>query len=420
MLRRVLPKDVRLGMFIHALEGSWLHHPFWRKRFLLTDPADLEKLQDSAVPMVVIDDEKGLGPDSPPKPAVPAPSTPFARTIAAASRRHEPAPAPARKRSVLAPCSAQEEFSRANAIVGRSKRAVTRMFNEARLGKAITCSSVTPLVDEIADSVTRNPSALIGIARLKNADEYTYMHSVAVCALMINLARHLEIDEALIRDIGLAGMLHDVGKMAIPVGVLNKPGKLTDEEFAQIRLHPERGHDMLLKGGDVPEIALEVCLHHHEKYDGTGYPHRLAGENISRWARMGAVCDVYDAVTSNRPYKDGWAPTESLSRMEEWEGHFEPELLARFIRSIGIWPVGTLVRLRSNRLGLVVAENKADPTRPRVSAFYSIPGRELIAPETITVANSFKGDQIIQREDPTHWNLGDWDSLQSKLIGEAA
>ena len=177
---------------------------------------------------------------------------------------------------------------------------------------------------------------------------------------------------------------------------------------------------MLLKGGNVPAIALDVCLHHHEKYDGTGYPHGLAGENISRWARMGAVCDVYDAVTSNRPYKDGWAPTESLSRMEAWEGHFEPELLARFVRSIGIWPVGTLVRLRSNRLGIVVGENKADPTRPRVSAFYSIQARELIEPETMTVANSFKGDQIIQREDPSHWNLGDWDQLQAQLLTVAA
>ena len=401
-------------MFIHALEGSWLHHPFWRKRFLLTDPVDLEKLKNSAVPIVVIDDEKGLAPEAPSAPAAPA----SAKIVSATPRRIDPVvtPAPARKRNVTAPCSAREEFSRATAIVGRSKTAVTRMFNEARLGKAITCTSVTPLVDEIANSVARNPSALIGIARLKNADEYTYLHSVAVCALMINLARHLEVDESLIRDIGLAGMLHDVGKMAIPVDVLNKPGKLTEDEFALVRLHPEQGHEMLLAGGDVPEIALEVCLHHHEKYDGTGYPHRLAGENISRWSRMGAICDVYDAVTSNRPYKDGWAPTETLARMEEWEGHFEPELLTRFIRSIGIWPIGTLVRLRSNRLGIVVGENKADPTRPFVSAFYSIPGREMIQPETLMVATSFRGDQIIQRENPLHWNLGDWDDLQSRLV----
>jgi putative nucleotidyltransferase with HDIG domain len=405
-------------MFIHALEGPWLHHPFWRKRFLLTDPADLQKLRASAVPIVVIDDERGHAP--PPPTAAPATSPKIAsitRPVAAAPRRTD---APTRKRSILTPCSAREEFSRATQIVGRSKQAVTRMFNEARLGNAVTSATVAPLVDEIADSVARNPTALLGIARLKTKDEYTYLHSVAVCALMINLARHLEIDESLIRDIGLAGMLHDVGKMAIPQEILDKPGKLTDAEFAVIRQHPALGHEMLRVSGDVPEIALDVCLHHHEKYDGTGYPYRLAGEAISRWARMGAVCDVYDAITSNRPYKDGWAPAESLSRMEAWEGHFEPELLARFVRSIGIWPVGTLVRLRSNRLGVVVGENKADPTRPRVSAFYSIPGRELIAPETMMVANSFKGDQIIQREDPLHWNLGDWDQLQSQLVSGAA
>ena len=404
MLRRVARDDVKVGMFIHAMEGSWLHHPFWRRRFLLTEIDDLTALQESAVAAVMIDDERGIGPDEtePPAPVAPTPI------------RKAPSLIPP------GPCSAREEYDRASKIVTNSKRMVARMFGEVRLGNAIRPADAIPLVDEIAASIERNASALIGIARLKTKNEYTYMHSVAVCALMINLARHLELDEGLIREVGMAGLLHDIGKMAVPEPVLNKPGKLSDAEFAVVRGHPQRGYDILNASGEVPDIALDVCLHHHEKFDGSGYPQGLAGTRISRFARMGAVCDVYDAITSNRPYKDGWSPAESIARMEEWQGHFEPELLARFVRSIGIWPVGTLVRLRSNRLGLVVGDNPCEPTRPRVAAFYSIMDRELIEPELLTVTDSLKGDQIIRREQPANWNLGDWGGLVSRLLARAA
>jgi len=291
------------------------------------------------------------------------------------------------------------------------------MFGEARMGRAIEISGVAPLVEEITESVARNPSALIDIARLKKKDEYTYMHSVAVCALMINLARTLEMDGDLVREIGLAGLLHDVGKMAVPDPVLNKPGKLTDDEYAVVREHPQRGYDLVVGSPGAPAIAAEVVLHHHERFDGTGYPHGLKGEEISLYARMGAICDVYDAITSNRPYKDGWAPAASIERMLEWEGQFDPRLLDAFIRSIGIYPVGTLVRLRSNRLGIVVAENKREPARPRVKAFYAIHERAMIKPEPVALGASLRGDAIMNREPPEHWNLGDWAAARKALLG---
>jgi putative nucleotidyltransferase with HDIG domain len=421
MLRRVPLDEVQLGMFVHAMEGSWLQHPFWKKRFLLDSEYDLQRLRDSDIPGIIIDDERGVAaqPKADPAPAAPAPAPP-------------PAPHPARSRLSeqdfarpraaidllsTAPCSVAEETERARTIVGKSKRAVMKMFHEARLGRVVEAADVAPLVDEISASVARNPSALINVARLKNKDEYTYMHSVAVCALMVNLARTLELNEVLVRELGLAGMLHDIGKMAVPDPVLNKPGKLTDEEFAVVREHPQRGYDLLVQSADAPAIAAEVVLHHHEKFDGTGYPRGLQGEEISLHARMGAICDVYDAITSNRPYKDGWAPAESIARMLEWEGHFDPKLLDAFIRSIGIYPVGTLVRLRSNRLGLVVAANKREPTHPKVKAFYSIYERALTRPELVPIGPSLRDDAIIKRELPEHWNLGDWPRLQKELMG---
>ena len=421
MLRRVPLDEVQIGMFVHAMEGSWLQHPFWKKRFVLDSEHDLQRLRDSDIPGIIINDERG---------AAPVPKDDPTRQPIAAGAASKPRPGSnrvseaefAKPRAAIdllstTPCSVAEETERARTIVGKSKRAVMKMFGEARLGRVIEATDVAPLVDEISASVARNPSALINVARLKNKDEYTYMHSVAVCALMVNLARTLELNEVLVRELGMAGMLHDLGKMAVPDPVLNKPGKLTDEEFAVVREHPQRGYDLLVENPDAPAIAAEVVLHHHEKYDGTGYPDGLKGEAISLHARMGAICDVYDAITSNRPYKDGWAPAESIARMLEWEGHFDPKLLDAFVRSIGIYPVGTLVRLRSNRLGLVIAGNKREPTHPKVKAFYAIYERALTRPEIVTIGTSLRDDAIIKRELPEHWNLGDWPKLQKELMG---
>ena len=421
MLRRVPLDEVQIGMFVHAMEGSWLQHPFWKKRFVLDSEHDLQRLRDSDIPGIIIDDERGAAPvpkDDPTR--QPIASAPASKPRPGSNRVSEAEFAKPRAPIDLlstTPCSVAEETERARTIVGKSKRAVMKMFGEVRLGHAIEMQGVGSLVDEISASVARNPSALINVARLKSKDEYTYMHCVAVCALMINLARTLELNEVQVRELGLAGLLHDLGKMAVPDPVLNKPGKLTDEEFAVVRQHPQRGYDLLVENPDAPAIAAEVVLHHHEKYDGTGYPDGLKGEAISLYARMGAICDVYDAITSNRPYKDGWAPAESIARMLEWEGHFDPKLLDAFVRSIGIYPIGTLVRLRSNRLGLVVAENKRDPTHPKVKAFYAIYERALTRPEIVTIGTSLRDDAIIKRELPEHWNLGDWPMLQKDLMG---
>ena len=405
MLRRVPLDEVRLGMFVHALEGSWLQHPFWRRRFLLDSAQDLQRLLDSEIPGIIIDDERGIAPASHAKAAPPAPTA-----MASA-----PAPRPQRQ-PVLTIRTGEDETERAKTIVGKSKRAVMKMFGEARMGRAIEVGGIAPMVEEIATSVARNPTALIGIARLKRKDEYTYLHSVAVCALMINLARTLELDETLVHELGLAGLLHDIGKMAVPDPVLNKPGPLSNEEWGVVRGHAQRGYDLVIASPDAPAIAAEVVLHHHEKYDGTGYPHGLKGDQISLYARMGAICDVYDAITSNRPYKEGWTPTESIARMLEWHGHFDPRLLDAFIRSIGIYPVGGIVRLRSNRLGLVVAENRREPTRPKVKAFYAIPERMLIKAEFVPIGPSLREDMIVKPERPEHWALGDWPKLRADLL----
>ena len=400
MLKKIATTEVRLGMYLQAMEGAWLSHPFWKTKFVLTDPADLAALKASGVPAVWIDNSKGDD-----VAVVPAPA-PVVETVAPAV---PPVPAPAPARVPEARVSMESELDRATQVLGRAKVAVMALFNEARLGKAIDAENCLPIVDEVTSSLARNPSAFLSLARLKDKDTYTYMHSVAVCGLMVSLGRQLGLDEAQQREAGLAGLLHDVGKMQMPLEVLNKPGALTDAEFTVMRGHPERGWDLLKDGAKVPASALDVCLHHHEKMDGTGYPHKLAGEQISVLARMGAVCDVYDAITSTRPYKEAWDPAGSLQRMAQWKGQFDPVIFQAFVKSVGIYPTGTLVKLQSGKLAVVVEQNPTSLVTPRVKVFYSTKSSMPIPLQVIDLSTST--DRIAGREPPENWNFGHLDEL---------
>jgi HD-GYP domain-containing protein (c-di-GMP phosphodiesterase class II) len=231
------------------------------------------------------------------------------------------------------------------------------------------------------------------------------MHSVAVCALMVALGRQLGLNDAQCRDAGMAGMLHDLGKAVMPQEILNKPGKLTPEEFDIIKQHPVRGYEMLLGGTNVSEGAKDVCLHHHERFDGTGYPHGLAGENITLLSRMGAVCDVYDAVTSDRPYKAGWDPAHALSQMASWKGHFDTVVFQSFVKSVGIYPTGSLVRMRSGRLAVVLEQNPSALTKPRVKIFFSTKAGLPLDPQVLDLSSPHVNDQIEAREPPENWQF---------------
>ncbi len=272
------------------------------------------------------------------------------------------------------------------------------------MGKAIKVSEAAPLVDEISRSITRNPEAFINLTRLKTKDDYTYMHSVAVCALMIALGKQLGLHEDELKEVGLAGLLHDVGKMMVDQDVLNKPGKLTDEEFALMKDHPRRGWELLKDSSEITAVALDVCLHHHERMDGKGYPDQLAGEQISLYARMGAVCDVYDALTSNRCYKNGWEPAETIRKMAEWRnGHFDERVFQAFVKTIGIYPSGTLVRLKSGRLAIVMEQTEKSLLTPIVKVFFSTKSNEPLMPEMLDLSRS--QETIVSAEDPAQWGF---------------
>lgn len=414
MLKHIKPADVETGMFIHGFVGSWFDHPFWRKKFLLVDEADVLKIRESKVSAVIVDCERGAAPAEVDRAMPMLPSAPDrARKPAPVAGRYI-APAPPERKT-----SFRQETRRAAKIVEKSKKKVGAMFESARLGQALKLPEVLPLIDEIRDSVERNNKALTSLVQLKNKDEYTYMHSVAVCTLMINFACKLDLDDNTIRSMGVAGLLHDLGKMAVPQIILDKAERLTDEEMATIRSHPVRGHALIGSNPDIPDIARDVCLHHHEKIDGSGYPFGLRGNEISMAARMAAICDVYDAVTSNRPYKDPWTPCTALRRMTHWQGHFDERLMQVFINSMGLYPSGGLVRLNDHRLALVLDNCTEDPAGVRVLPFYCTSALQELTPREITVMPD-RGVQILGTERPEFWHFEDWAAMRQSILSKAA
>ena len=416
MLKKIPVSLLRLGMHLHALDGPWIDHPFWKTRFILSDSTDLRRLRDSGLRECWIDDELGLAPqpDSGAGPVAPrrdAPAKGGVPSVNTQPNTQPTAPAPPPAQRPPAQRSQAEELHQAAVICQRGRQAVLSMFSEARMGRALDAESCLRLVDDISSSVMRNPGALVSLARLKTADDYSYMHSVAVCALMVSLAMQLGMDTESCRRAGLAGLLHDLGKALMPLEVLNKPGRLTEGEFAVMRSHPERGHELLLQGQGAGVEVLDVCLHHHERFDGSGYPHRLAGAAISPMARMGAVCDVYDAITSNRPYKAGWDPAESIARMASWKGHFDAAIFSAFVRSMGIYPTGSLVRLESGRLAVVVEQSRDALVAPVVRVFFSTPTQMPLAPSRLDLSKPGGADRIVARESAAAWGFTDLDRL---------
>jgi putative nucleotidyltransferase with HDIG domain len=397
MLKKVDSSQLKVGMYIHDLSCDWMTHPFVRNRFVIASQDEINKIVKAGIHDVVIDAGKGLDVEE-------APSLADAQ---AATERElvELAQQPSR----IVRTSLGEELQRAAQIRHQAAGVVRNVMADARLGKAIEIGAVQPVVQSITESILRNPGALLGLLRIKTKDDYTFLHSVSVCALLVAFCNARGMDAEITRQAGIGGLLHDTGKALVPDQILNKPGPLTDEEFAIIKKHPEDGWNILRQSPDVPEIALDITRHHHERRDGTGYPDKQAGDQISELAQMAAIVDVYDALTADRVYHKGIPAAAALRKIYEWsKHHFNQTLVQEFMRCVGIYPVGTLVLLESGRLGVVVEPHETNLLAPKVNVFYSTKANTYIKPETVDLARGLGfggGDKIVGHESPSKWNV---------------
>ena len=395
MIKKIAVADLQVGMYIHDLNLGWLDHNFLRNQFAVKSEATVRKVRSLGVHELYIDTDRGLDVANAP--------TAEEETVALTQRLEAIAETP----WVVPPqVTLADEVRRARKLHGEAHRIVKDMMADIRLGQQIEMKKVEPLVEQVVDSIFRHPDALIPLARLKTHDDYTFLHSVSVCALMVAFARSLNLPRDIIKEVAIGALLHDVGKARVAEGILNKPAKLTEAEFAKMKSHVVQSKIILANTPGVSQIALEVAAQHHERFDGTGYPNRLQGDAISLYGQMGAIVDVYDAITSNRVYHKGMAPSEALKKLLEWSKfHFNPDLVQAFIRSIGIYPSGSLVRLASNRLGVVMEQNEGKLLQPKVRIFYHAGRRSYVEPEVVDLSRPRAGDAIVGCEDPEHWGL---------------
>jgi putative nucleotidyltransferase with HDIG domain len=397
VIKQVKISELRLGMYIHHLKASWVDHPFLRNQFKINKLSDITKIRKTGIKAIYIDTAKGLDIEQKPD-------------VEQVAQITQAKPVEESKPSLSEPnTSLQEELIKARQVRQEASRVISDLMADARLGKQVETERVNPVVEEMLASIFRNQDAFLGLTRIREMDRYTFEHSVSVSALMIAFAKKLELDESTIWQLGVGGILHDIGKLQVPEKILNKPGKLTDQEFNVMRGHVGLGYRLIEQIESIPIKARQVIMQHHERLNGTGYPGRLSGGEISQYGKMAAIVDVYDAITSDRVYHKGKLPSVVLRQLVEWscEGVFDAELVQRFIQCVGIYPVGSLVALESQCLAVVIASPQKELLKPLLKVVYDLRRQRPLTPKVLDLSRStsYSGDRIIKPVSPEAYQI---------------
>jgi HD-GYP domain-containing protein (c-di-GMP phosphodiesterase class II) len=397
-IKKIDVGQLEVGMYIHRLVGEWMSHPFFRNSFLVTSENDIRNIINAGIHDVYIDSRKGK--DQKDAPTEEEVAANIESSIISIAEQQTTTP-------VRTPFA--EEERRAYQIKLEAKKQVTRVMRDVRMGKAVDLDHVEDIVQGITDSILRNSGALVSLLRIKNRDDYTFMHSISACALMVAFCKSVGMNKETTRQAGLGGLLHDTGKAMISNDILKKPGRLTEKEFDIMKHHPKDGYDILMKTPNIGQIPLEIALHHHERMDGSGYPDNQPASEISTLVQMAAIVDVYDAITSDRCYHAAIHAAEALRKIYEWsDHHFNPRHVHAFIRCVGIYPVGTLVLLESGRMGVVMEPHETNLLAPKVNVFFSTKSHTHITPTIVDLSKplgSGGGDRIVSHESPEKWDL---------------
>jgi len=363
---KISSENLKLGMYISELDHPWIESPFLFQGFALKNTEEIQQVQETCK-YVYVDTEK----------------TPYdvrAKLKTISASKQKPLQKKTRKPTkidftdtlTLKRAKFDKTAFTENLIGARKARDNTRsyidvMLNEAKMGKIIDTKKAKFLVTELANNIVENLDASMWLTQLKSRDEYTAIHSLNVCVLSLTFGRALGLSKGELNVLGLGALLHDIGKMQIPLKILNKPGKLNEEEFEIMKSHPSKGYEMLLEDQSLPIEVLNIVRSHHERISGKGYPDRLPEKNISYYTKIVSITDVYDAITSDRVYHDGMTPHEALKNLYDWmPNNFDTELIQSFIKTIGIYPVGSVVELMTGHIGLVVKLSESHRLKPVV------------------------------------------------------
>jgi putative nucleotidyltransferase with HDIG domain len=397
MSKKIPISQLKPGMYVADLGSDWMAHPFLRNQFAVKDEATVRKIAESGIHEVYIDPARGL--DVHDAPTVHE----VQKEIEAQMVRVAADTAPLRRISV------HEELGRAKKVHGEANKIIRNVMHDVRLGRQVQAEQVEPVVAQVTESILCNAGALLSLCRVKNKDDYTFQHSVSVCALQVAFCHAVGLDNQTIHLAGVGGLLHDIGKVKIPDKILNKPGRFTEDEFKIMKCHVAESKQILDETDGISEISIQVAFQHHERHDGSGYPEGLKGEAISQMGKMAAICDVYDAITSDRVYHKGLAPHLALRKIFEWSKfHFDPLLVQQFMRTTGIYPVGTMVMLESGRIGVVLEQSEESLLRPLVKVFYDSNEGLYITPEEVDLSKPLGhggGDRITGHETAEKWGF---------------
>ncbi|MGX2041875.1 HD-GYP domain-containing protein [Methylocaldum sp. MU1018] len=338
--------DLKIGMYVCELDRPWLDSPFLFQGFPLATQADIEAVR-KVCEYVYVDAYRTRYPESD---EIRRPS-PMVRTSAPPEKR----------------ASVEQEIDNAQNIHEQARKLVTWFMDEIRLGRGVDIRLARDVVSECVASICQNPDAMLFLTQLKNRDEYTSQHAMNVCIFSIVLGRHIGLPLPELRNLGLSGLMHDMGKMKVPLDILNKPGRLTEQEMAVMKAHTSHGRDILMASGGIYPGAVEVAYEHHENLDGTGYPRGLGDAEISPFTRIVAIADTYDAVTSDRVYQPGRTHMDAIGILNKESGkRLDAELSAKFIECLGIYPAGSLVEMSNEEVALVIEANPRQKLRPKV------------------------------------------------------
>ena len=326
---------LQVGMYVSKLDVDWLETPFLYQGFLIESVYDIEQLERYCK-YVWIDKE-------PPRENL--------RRLKIINKTLSSKP----KKNYTNKATMSQEYSQSHQVFSASRRKIKSLLEDATFGNAIDTESAKETVQHCVTSVLRNPNAMLWMSKIRGADEYTSEHCLNVCVLAIAFGRHLGKDEEELEELGLCGLLHDVGKMRVPNEILHKPGKLTPKEWKIMQAHTVHGRNLLMSSEADMGQTVEVAYSHHERIDGAGYPRRLESQQISEYSKIIAIVDAYDAMTANRCYSAAITPSLAIRNIYNDRGtHFDETLALQFIKTIGLYPPGCIVELANGSIGIVL------------------------------------------------------------------